>query len=186
MLLKPYFWPSATSTSASLNRFRAVMTWVFVICSKLCSVYAPIPLGNASEQIINGDYHSAIINSLVYVSLTFLSKVFKECQSLIYLRVKQAAFVQLSTQTFTHLHGLSLDWHLRKKLGDVLRSMDRGIQGCDTLMNYGFLYLFPALTECVTVCAVFALHFGYWPLSVTIFYFIFIYIVVTILMTLWR
>ena len=64
--------------------------------------------------------------------------------------------------------------------------MDRGILGCDTLMNYGFLYLLPALTECLTVCAVFALHFGYWPLSLTIFYFIFVYILVTILMTLWR
>ena len=154
------------------------------------TIYVPIPLShrssNAFGQIVTGDYHYAIINSLLYVALTFFSKAFKECQSLIYLRVKQAAFVQLSRSTFEHLHRLSLDWHLRKKLGDVLRSMDRGINGCDTLMNYGFLYLLPALAECVTVCLVFALHFGYWPLSVTIFYFIFVYIVVTILMTLWR
>ena len=96
MLLKPYFWPSATATSASLNRFRAVMTWVFVVLSKVCSVYAPIPLGAASEHLVNGEYHDAVINSLVYVAFVFFGKVFKECQSLIYLRVKQAAFVQLS------------------------------------------------------------------------------------------
>ena len=64
--------------------------------------------------------------------------------------------------------------------------MDRGIQGCDTLMNYGFLYLIPALFECVSVCVVFGFKFKYWPLSICIFYFIYIYIISTILMTLWR
>ena len=120
------------------------------------------------------------------MTLTLFSKAFKEGQSLVYLRVAQAAFVQLSKQTFNHLHELSLDWHLRKKLGDVLRSMDRGITACDTLMKYGFLYLIPALTECFVVCFIFAFHFNYWPLAVTIFYFVFLYILVTILMTLWR
>ncbi|GMH53755.1 hypothetical protein TL16_g01523 [Triparma laevis f. inornata] len=169
-----------------MNRLRSILTWVFVIASKSCSILAPIFIGKASGDLINENYHSAIINSIIYVTLTLLSKIFKECQSLIYLRVKQAAFVQLSRETFEHLHRLSLDWHLRKKLGDVLRSMDRGIGGCDTLMNYGFLYLIPALFECVSVCIVFSYKFKYWPLSICIFYFIYIYILVTILMTLWR
>ncbi|GMI31539.1 hypothetical protein TrCOL_g1117 [Triparma columacea] len=186
VLLKPYFWPDATSTSAVTNRVRACMTWVFVALSKVCSIYAPLLIGRASTCLIDEDYYGAITNSIIYVALTLLSKTFKEGQSLVYLRVAQAAFVQLSKQTFNHLHDLSLDWHLRKKLGDVLRSMDRGISACDTLMKYGFLYLIPALTECVVVCLIFALHFKYWPLAVTIFYFIFLYVLVTILMTLWR
>jgi len=101
------------------------MTWVFVALSKICSIYAPILIGRASTNLVDGDYHGAVVNSILYVTLTLFSKTFKECQSLVYLKVAQAAFVQLSKQTFTHLHELSLDWHLRKKLGDVLRSMDR-------------------------------------------------------------
>ena len=32
--------------------------------------------------------------------------------------------------------GLSLDWHLRKKMGEVLRVMDRGITSADSVMSY--------------------------------------------------
>ena len=31
--------------------------------------------------------------------------------------------------------GLSLDWHLRKKMGEVLRVMDRGITSADSVMS---------------------------------------------------
>jgi ATP-binding cassette, subfamily B, heavy metal transporter len=118
--------------------------------------------------------------------IQFLGSVFKEGQSLIYLKVAQAAFVQLSETTFVHLHRLSLDWHLQKKLGEVIRSMDRGIQACDSLMKYLFLWLIPALAECFVVCVIFATYFQYKPLAITVFYFVWIYVVWTIVLTLWR
>ena len=69
-------------------------------------------------------------------------------QSLFYLKVAQAAFVQLSEVSFYHLHSLSLDWHLRKKLGEVIRSMDRGILAVSSFLvhcirqpiTYTFVY----------------------------------------------
>ena len=88
--------------------------------------------------------------------------------------------------TFSHLHNLSLDWHLRKKLGETIRSMDRGIGACDSLMRYGFLFLLPAVGEMVAVVIVFASYFDYAPLAVTTFAFVFVYALLTILLTLWR
>lgn len=38
IILKPYFWPDATATTAVTNRVRALLTWVFVISSKVCSL----------------------------------------------------------------------------------------------------------------------------------------------------
>lgn len=64
--------------------------------------------------------------------------------------------------------------------------MDRGIQACDTLMKYLFLWLIPALAECTVVCIIFATYFQYMPLAITVFYFVWIYIVWTIVLTLWR
>jgi len=49
----------------------------------------------------------------------FCFQVTKELQSLVYLKVKQTAFVQVAVMTFAHVHTLSLDWHLRKKMGQV-------------------------------------------------------------------
>ncbi len=185
IILKPYFWPKATpTTSAFLNRFRAIMTWVCVSSAKACNVIAPIFLGRASTALTQMDYHSTATYAIIYCVIQFSATFFKECQSLFYLRVAQAAFVQLSELSFHHLHSLSLDWHLKKKLGEVIRSMDRGILSCDTLMKYLFLWLVPAIAECILVCIIFAVYFDYLPLAFSIFTFVFIYMVWTIVVTL--
>lgn len=188
-LLKPYFWPDATGPSdqtAFWNRIRAIATWICVFGSKACGLVSPLFLGWASTALAHQQYAQAIQYSVGYAALTFVGSTLKEGQSLVYLKVAQAAFVQLSETAFGHLHSLSLDWHLSKKMGEVLRSMDRGIAACDTLMKYLFLWLIPALIECIVVCIIFATYFQYLPLAITVFYFVFAYIVWTILVTLWR
>lgn len=177
MLLKPYFWPDATDTTASMNRIRAILTWVSVILSKVCNLVSPILLGWSSTALAHQQYSRCIYMAMSYSAVHFFGSVFKEGQSLIYLKVAQAAFVQLSETTFVHLHQLSFDWHIRKKLGEVVRSMDRGIAACDTLMKYLFLWLVPALAECFVVCVIFATYFQYTPLAITVFYFVWLYIV---------
>ena len=64
--------------------------------------------------------------------------------------------------------------------------MDRGIQACDILMKYLFLWMMPAFAECILVTIIFATYFNYFPLAVSIFFFVFTYIVLTIVITLWR
>lgn len=186
-LLRPYFWPDATADeTAFMNRLRAISTWVCVAGSKICSLVSPLYLGWASTALAHADYPQAIYYSCAYAVISWTSNALKEAQSLFYLKVAQAAYVQLAVAAFDHLHSLSLDWHLRKKMGLVLRSMSRGISACDTLMKYLFLWLLPALVECISVCLIFATYFSYLPLAVTVFYFVFVYTVWTILVTLWR
>jgi ABC-type transport system involved in Fe-S cluster assembly fused permease/ATPase subunit len=186
IILKPYFWPGASATSACLNRTRAILTWFCVAGSKGCSLASPIFLGRASTALARFDYSECGKNAIIFSLFQFSSSFLKECQSLVYLKVAQAAFVQLSEVSFYHLHSLSLDWHLKKKLGEVIRSMDRGILACDILMKYLFLWLFPAVLECILVCIIFASYFNYLPLALTIFTFVFLYMVWTIIVTLWR
>ena len=122
----------------------------------------------------------------MYSIITFVGTLFKEGQSLFYMRVAQVAFIQLAETSFDHLHSLSLDWHLRKKLGMVTRSMDRGISACDTLMRALFMTLIPVLGESIAVCIIFYVYFDYLPLSLSVFFFIFTYCVSTVLITAWR
>merc|ERR1712161_18624 len=55
-----------------------------------------------------------------------------------------------------------------------------------TLMQYLFLWLIPAFIEAIAVCVIFALYFDYLPLGITMFVFVFVYIVYTIGITTWR
>mmetsp|Transcript_4181 Transcript_4181/g.10849 ORF Transcript_4181/g.10849 Transcript_4181/m.10849 type:complete len:903 (-) Transcript_4181:1012-3720(-) len=185
-LLRPYVWPDKTADSAMTNRIRAGMTWVCVIASKACALSTPVLLGKASTALAHEDYQKCVYYSCSFAVVQFFGSLFKEGQNLVYLRVAQAAFVQLSEAVFVHLHRLSLDWHLRKKLGEVMRSMDRGIAACDTLMKYLFLWLVPALAECLIVCIMFATYYNYAPLAIVVFYSVWVYIVWTIIITLQR
>jgi len=157
-----------------------------VFLRTIFGLIAPVYLGQASTALSRLQYRNAIELSIYFAIFSGLSKLFKEGQSLLYLKVSQAAFVQLAEKSFHHIHSLSLDWHLKKRLGDVIRSMDRGILACDTLMKYLFLWLLPAIGECIVVCIIFATYFRYFPLSVTVFFFVLAYIVMTIVLTLWR
>lgn len=63
--------------------------------------------------------------------------------------MKQQAYIEIAEQSFAHLHTLSLQWHLKKKMGNVVRSMDRGTDAANNLITYLFLYLVPAIAECI-------------------------------------
>jgi ABC-type transport system involved in Fe-S cluster assembly fused permease/ATPase subunit len=100
--------------------------------------------------------------------------------------VKQHAFAEMSETTFRHLLGLSLDWHLKKKMGEVIRVMDRGISSADSVMNYLVLFLAPSVAECFVTIAIFASRFKSPTLSATTFLSFAFYTTLTVQITQWR
>lgn len=179
--LKPYFWPRQKK-----GRVHVIFTWVFVAGSKATSVVAPLFIAKATNALSDGRVEEAMYSAGWYGLLLLASKTLKEFQSLVYLGVAQAAFTDLSQDTFEHVHTLSLHWHLGKKLGEVVRVIDRGITACDTLMKYGVLYLVPAIAECITVVVLFFTVFKVWSVGVLVFCCLAAYAVLTYKLTMWR
>ena len=187
IVLKPFFWPAEGSDGAILNRIRALSTWAAVILSKASNLWSPLFLLDATNQLIVGDYYNAKNNIGYFVGLKLASSFFKEFQGALYVKVKQQALIQLQKYTFTHLHNLSLSWHLNKKAGAVMKSMDRGVEATNNLVTYLFLYLLPCLAECLVVMILFFTKFkSLWPVGITIGLSVFMYVVVTVRITIWR
>ena len=124
-VLRPYFWPDAGSDGAFLNRCRSSATWLLVSLSKVTSLIAPFYLITATNQLIAGHWSAATIATIIFCMLRLSSVIFKELQQLVYIKVKQQANIELQTLTFKHIHTLSLNWHLSKKTGSVIKAMDR-------------------------------------------------------------
>eukprot|EP01041_Mallomonas_annulata_P000984 gene984-1923_t len=185
-VLKPYFWPSAGTDGALLNRLRTTSTWLLVGLSKAANLYAPLFISVATNKLISHDLRGTFLNVIIYCALRLLSSIFKELQGIVYLKVKQQASIQLSEQTFTHLHSLSLNWHLSKKMGNVIRAMDRGADAANDLVTYMFLYFGPAIGECVAACLIFYFHFENWLLSVVVFSGVILYSLATAILAQWR
>ena len=119
-ILWPYFWPSGV-----LNRLSALSCFLLLGCSKVCGILSPLYLGRATDLLLRGDFPWQPI--LLFAFLRFGSSACDEMQRLVYLRTKEVAYRQIAGTTFAHLHSLSLHWHISKRSGVVLRSMDRGI-----------------------------------------------------------
>ena len=123
---------------------------------------------------------------IIYCTLQFLNIGLAQVQKIVYLGVKQHAFAEIATTTFRHLHSLSLDWHLQKKMGTVLRIMDRGIASADQVMNYLVLYLLPSIVQAFIVFGLFYIKFNSAELAGAAFLSFVVYCVVTIQITMWR
>ena len=56
-------------------------------------------------------------------------------RSFLWIRVQQFTNRVVQVRLFGHLHSLSLRWHLGRKTGDVLRSIDRGTSSINSLLR---------------------------------------------------
>ena len=179
-IMKPYFWPDGLA-----SKVRILFTFLIMIGSKLCSILSPIYIG-LSVQRMSDTGQVPYQEITLYASLQFLSVGLQQLQKIVYLGVKQHAFSEIATTTFRHLHTLSLDWHLQKKMGQVLRIMDRGISSADSVMNYLVLYLLPSIVQAVIVFGIFYVKFNSAELAGVAFLSFVAYVVVTIKITMWR
>ena len=140
-IMRAYVWPQGL-----FSKFRIAATFAIMAGSKACSILSPLFIGMATQRLSDEGvvpYREIVI----YTALSFGSVALQQLQKLVYLGVKQHAFAEIATHTFMHLHSLSLDWHLQKKMGRVLRIMDRGIASADSVMNYVVLYLLPSIVQ---------------------------------------
>ena len=187
-IFRPYFWPHSTT-----NKLIAISTYTVMALSKIAGVMAPAYIGYAGNKVqecyqdpkcgVEGTPYSDI---LLYTGLTFLASALGQLQSVVYLPVKQNAYIEISESTYRHLMSLSYDWFIKKKQGDVLRCMDRGITSADQVVSYLFLYLFPTIVQCFVVFGIFYTKFVSPELCACAFLSLAIYGIVTVQMTVWR
>ena len=147
-ILYPYFWPSGT-----LNRLSALSCFAALALSKTCGILSPYYLGRATDELLHNV--NPISSVLAYTLLRFAVSFFEEIQRLVYLRTKEVAYREIACSTFAHLHSLSLNWHVSKRSGVVLRSMDRGINSASTVVDMLFLRLVPTVIEMFALVAIF-------------------------------
>lgn len=186
-ILRPYYWPNEGSDGAVLNRIRAISTYLSVFLSKASSLYAPFFLLTATNELMAGNISVSILCICKYCLLRIVSSFFKELQPVIYVKVKQQASIELQEIIFSHLHSLSFNWHLSKKTGSVIKSMDRSVDAANQLIQYLFLFLIPALCECLAVVFLFFIRYQkHSALGVAVLLGVFFYTIATIVIAQWR
>ena len=68
----------------------------------------------------------------------------------------------LQVKLFSHLHSLSLRWHLSRKTGEVLRSIDRGTTSINSLLSYVVFSIAPTICDIIIAIVYFITYFNIW------------------------
>ena len=186
VILRPFFWPAEGTDGALINRIRSISTWLLVGASKATSVISPLYLLQAVNDLVAQKKAAAFEAIIAYLLLRLASSVFKELQAIVYIKVKQQASIELQELIFSHVHSLSLNWHVKKKIGLIIRVMDRGTEAASTLVTSLFLFLVPALAECLAIVILFFAAYNQFTIGAIIIAGVALYCITTIQLTLWR
>jgi len=180
--LFPYLWQ---------YKWRVVAALSFMVGAKLANVSVPLLLKELIDAMSfkPNDPMAVIVvpvSLLVVYGLLRLSvSAFTELRELVFAKATQGAARQIALETFQHLHGLSLRFHLERQTGGMTRDIERGVRGIESLISYSLYSVVPTLIEVALVLSILAVKFDVWFAGITLAA-LALYIVFTISVTEWR
>lgn len=178
-----YLWPKGRWDL----RLRVLAAIAFLVLAKLLNIYVPFLLKQAidvfSQPLSVMTLPLALIIS--YGVARLLVAVFGELRDFIFAKVGQHAQRRIALNTFKHLHGLSLQFHLSRQTGGLSRVIERGTRGIQFVLQFMTFNILPTLLEIVLVTGAVIYHFNF-LFGAIIFVTILLYIVLTIAVTEWR
>lgn len=188
-MLVPYMWPRGNSLLQLLVLFCLGLLGV----ERAINVFVPIYYKNIVNELTDGSSWNTLATTVcIYVLLKFLqgggagsSGFVSNMRSFLWIRVQQFTNRVVQVRLFGHLHSLSLRWHLGRKTGDVLRSIDRGTSSINSLLSYIVFSIFPTIADIVISIIYFITYFNAW-FGLIIFVCMALYLTLTIIITEWR
>ncbi len=177
--MMPYIWD---------YRGRVLLALACLVISKLAMVGVPIVLKYIVDTL-NADPGQIVVLPilllLTYGLLRFINSGFNELRDAIFARVRFHAMNRLSVSVLSHLHKLSLRYHLERNTGAISRDMERGTQSISAIMNYLVFNIVPTAAEFLLVALIlFAQYENHF--AGIIFFTVTFYIGFTLLVTEWR
>ena len=180
----PYLWPK---DEAGL-RVRIVFALLLVVISKLIQLSMAWVYGRAIDRMVPGMEDSvAIAIALVaaYAGARFGGVLFDNLRNVVFERVGQEATRRLAENVFSHLHNLSMRFHMNRRTGAVTKVIERGTKSIDIMLYFLLFNIAPTLLELFLVSVYFKISFG-WGMVVATLIMVVSYIAYTTVITNWR
>ncbi|MCE8439401.1 ABC transporter ATP-binding protein/permease [Rhodovulum sulfidophilum] len=184
----PYLWPQGQGWV----KRRVVLALAALFLAKVVSVGTPFLYKAAVDSLTGEARNDTLLLAVGAVGLTvaygmarLMNTGFQQLRDAIFSRVGQRALRRLALETFTHIHRLSLRYHISRKTGGLSRVMERGVKGVEFLLRFLLFSIAPLVLELAMVGVVFALAFDLWYLAVVAAV-ITVYVKFTFVVTDWR
>ncbi len=184
----PYLWPEGKGWV----KRRVVAALAMLVLAKLVAVGTPFLYKAAVDGLAGEATGTAWLLAIGAVGLTVaygvsraLNVGFQQARDAFFASVGQRALRQLALETFTHIHRLSLRYHITRKTGGLSRIIERGVKGVEFLLRFLLFSVGPLILELVLVAIILFALFDVWYLVVLVVT-IALYVAFTFTVTEWR
>lgn len=123
--------------------------------------------------------------TLAYGFARLLNVGFQQLRDAAFARVGQRALRMLALETFTHIHRLSMRYHITRKTGGLSRIIERGVKGVDFLLRFMLFSVGPLALQLLVTAAIFWIAFDFRYMAVVVVT-IWLYVWFTFKVTEWR
>jgi ATP-binding cassette subfamily B protein len=165
--LAPYIWPAGRPDL----RMRVVFALIALIIAKGITLLVPIAY-KAVVDLLTGEATGKEITAVglaaspVFLIIAYgvgrvMMVVFAQFRDVWFTAVAQNAVRKLANRTFSHLHALSLRFHLERRTGGLNRVIERGVTGVDTIVRMAVLNSIPTAVELLMISGLIAYYFGW-------------------------
>jgi ATP-binding cassette, subfamily B, vacuolar membrane transporter HMT1/ACLQ len=183
-LFLPYLWPSK-SIKLQLT---VLFCFLLVLLQRYINILVPDQIGEVTNKLSSEGGSQmpwlAISLLILYKLMQGPSGILGATRSVLWIPVAQYSYAAMSTASFEHVHGLSLDFHLGKRTGEVLSAMSKGAS-INTFLEQVTFSVFPMLIDLGVAIVYFSQRFdNYYSLTITIVTFWYLYL--TIRLAQWR
>ena len=175
----PYIWE---------YRGRVLLALLSLILAKVAVVGVPLVLKEIVDALDTAQravIALPIVLFLIYGALRLSSSMFNELRDAIFARVRYHAMRRLSNQVLSHLHDLSLRYHLERRTGNITRDLERGTLSVSSILNYLVFNILPTAAEFLLVAAILLGQYE-WHFALVTFATVTVYIAFTLAVTEWR
>ncbi|WP_338666106.1 ABC transporter ATP-binding protein/permease [Pararoseomonas sp. SCSIO 73927] len=193
--LAPYLWPKGETGL----RARVVVALVLLLAAKVANILVPMAYARAVDALtphvgagaaagaVTAGAVMAVPVALVvgYGLLRIASAAFGELRDAVFTKVQARAGRRIALQVFTHMHALSLRFHLDRQTGGLSRVIERGTRGINFVLDFMLFNIIPTIVEILLVAVILWRMFSFTFAAVTLGT-IALYVAFTLVFTNWR
>ncbi len=139
--LLPYIWTF---------KGRVIFALALLSFAKLANVGIPLALKGAVDALDPQQQEIIFLPVAMLVAyglLRLASSLFSELRDALFAKVIYNSVRKIAGNIFSHLHKLSLRFHLERQTGGISRDIERGTRGISFLMNFMIFNILPTLVE---------------------------------------
>jgi ABC-type transport system involved in Fe-S cluster assembly fused permease/ATPase subunit len=150
--LMPYLWPPGRPDL----KWRVVVSMIFLVLTPVVTVATPVFLGRVVDRLQGRPEDIALFVPIAFIVsygvAWIMSQAVAQVRDGIFARPCYHALRVMAVETFHHLHGLSLRFHLQRHTGGLSRIIDRGTKAVDRLLTLAIFNIFPTALQLVLIC----------------------------------